>query len=228
LHRFNDPLLFQRPLTIHPMLKLIVLDCDGVMFNSKRANCMYYNHLLTHFGLAPMSESEEDYVHMSNVTDSVQHIFRHYTLPTLEEVETFRQLCEYTPFLQYMDIEADLVEFLDITSNKYHLAISTNRTNTMIPLLKSYKLEDYFGKVVTAATAKRPKPAPDGLLEILTYYNCKPEETIFVGDSVIDEEHAKSCRVPLVAFKNQSLRANYHVNSFLEILSLPPFQTSNN
>lgn len=208
------------------MLKLIVFDCDGVMFNSKKANCMYYNYLLTHFGLSPMNKSEEDFVHMSNVTDSIQHIFRHYTLPTLEEVHAFRQLCEYAPFLKYMDIEVDLVEFLEITSKNYHLAISTNRTNTMVPLLKSYKLEDYFGKVVTAATARRPKPAPDGLLEILAYYNCQPEETVFIGDSVVDEEHAKSCKVPLIAFKNQSLQAAYHVNSFLEILRLPPFQTS--
>jgi phosphoglycolate phosphatase len=208
------------------MLKLIVFDCDGVMFDSKKANCMYYNHLLAHFGLALMSESEEDYVHMNNVADSVQHIFRHYTLPTLEDVQAFRQLCEYTPFLQYMEIEADLVEFLEITSKHYHLAISTNRTNTMIPLLKSYNLEDYFGKVVTAATAKRPKPAPDGLLEILAHYNCEPEETIFIGDSVLDEEHAKSCKVPLVAFKSPNLQAAYHVNSFLELLRLPPFQTT--
>ena len=95
----------------------------------------------------------------------------------------------------------------------------------MIPLLKSYKLEAYFGKVVTAATAKRPKPAPDGLLEILEHYECEPEEAIFIGDSVIDEEHASSCRVPLIAFKNTSLNAPYHVKTFMEIFHLPPFQT---
>lgn len=208
------------------MLKLIVFDCDGVMFNSKKANCMYYNHLLTHFGLAPMSKSEEDYAHMSSVTDSLQHIFRHYSKPTLQEVHAFRQSCTYTPFLQYMEIEADLVEFLKITSECYHLAISTNRTDTMLPLLKSYKLEKYFTKVVTAATARRPKPAPDGLLEILAHYHCTPEETVFIGDSVVDEEHAGSCEVPLIAFKNPSLRAAYHVSSFMEVLRLPPFQAT--
>ncbi len=208
------------------MLKLIVFDCDGVMFNSKKANCKFYNHLLTHFGFPPMDENEENFVHMSSVTDSVQHIFRHYKKPTLEEVHAFRLSCEYAHFLQYMEMEADLVDFLEVTHKKYHLAISTNRTNTMIPLLKSYKLEDYFGKIVTAATAKRPKPAPDGLLEILDYYDCKPEETIFIGDSVIDEQHAKSCNVSLIAFKSPNLQAEYHVNSFLEILQLPPFQTT--
>jgi len=204
------------------MLKLIVFDCDGVMFDSKKANCMYYNHLLAHFGLSPMDESEENYVHMHNVADSVRHIFRHYPVPTHEEVSSFRQQTEYTPFLQYMEMEADLVEFLEITSKKYHLAISTNRTNTMIPLLRRYGLEEYFGLVVTAATASRPKPAPDGLLEILDYYNCTPEESIFIGDSVLDEQQAKSCGVPLIAFKNPTLQAVYHVNNFLEILNLPP------
>lgn len=206
------------------MLKLIVFDCDGVMFDSKKANCMYYNHLLTHFGLSPMSKSEEDFAHMSSVIDSVQHIFRHYAKPTLQEVHAFRQSCSYAPFLQYMEIEADLVDFLEITSKSFHLAISTNRTDTMMPLLKSFKLEGYFSKVVTAATAPRPKPAPDGLLEILAHYQCTHENAVFIGDSILDEQHAGSCEVPLIAFKNPSLRAAYHVNNFMEILRLPPFQ----
>ncbi len=208
------------------MLKLLVFDCDGVMFDSKKANCMYYNHLLNHFGLPPMSTSEEDYAHMSSVTDSVQRIFRHYATPTLEEVHAFRRSCSYAPFLQFMEIEADLVDFLKITSKSIHLAISTNRTDTMIPLLKSFKLEEYFGKVVTAATARRPKPAPDGLLEILDHYQCPPEKALFIGDSVLDEEQATSCKVPLIAFKNLKLQAAYHVTSFMEILRLPPFQTT--
>jgi len=142
----------------------------------------------------------------------------------LSEVHELRKSLGYAPFLAYMEIEPDLVAFLGIISKKYHLAISTNRTDTMVPLLKTYKLETYFGKVVTAATAKKPKPAPDGLLEILAHFNCDPQETIFIGDSVIDEEHANSCRVPLIAFKNKSLQAAYHVNNFMEILHLPPFQ----
>jgi phosphoglycolate phosphatase len=206
------------------MLKLIVFDCDGVMFDSKNANCMYYNHLLEHFDLPQMSSSEQDFVHMSNVSDSISHIFRHYTEPTLEEVHALRLQASYAPFLQYMEMEQDLVEFLKIISPRYHRAISTNRTNTMIPLLQSFKLEKYFEKVVTAASAKRPKPAPDGLLEILEHFNCKPEETIFIGDSIVDEQHAAACNVQLIAFKSPDLKAQFHVRSFMEILELPPFQ----
>lgn len=206
------------------MLRLIVFDCDGVMFDSKKSNTMYYNYLLAHFGLPPMSDCEEDFVHMNNVTESVRHIFRHYQQPSLKEVDAFRRQTDYGPFLQYLEIEPDLRPFLEITSPRFHLAISTNRTNTMIPLLQSYGLEKYFGMVMTAATAPRPKPAPDGLIAILDHFNCRPGEAIFIGDSCFDEQHAAACNVPLIAFKNPALRADFHVSSFTEILELPPLR----
>jgi len=209
------------------MLKLIVFDCDGVMFDSKNANRTYYNFLLAHFGIKEMSEDDVDFVHIYSVNESIEHIFRNHGEISLEKVQQLRASTGYTPFLKYMAIEPDLVDFLEAVRPKYSLAISTNRTDTMIPLLQSYGLEHYFGKVMTAANSSRPKPAPDGLLEILAYYNCGPEDTLFIGDSVIDEQHAASCNVDLIAFKNRALNSRFHVSSFMEILELPPFKKNN-
>lgn len=207
------------------MLKLIVFDCDGVMFDSRNANKQYYNSLLTHFNHPPMDEEELEYVHMHNATDSVAHIFRKYPDDDVAKIEKFRQSQGYDPFLKYMIMEKDLVEFLEVVKTRYHLAISTNRANTMLPLLETFDLDTYFGKVVTSATATRPKPAPDGLLEILGHFDCKPDETIFIGDSILDRQHSASCGVELIAFKNEALQAEYHVSSFMEILSLEPFRS---
>ncbi len=206
------------------MLKLIVFDCDGVMFDSRLANQEYYNHLLSHFKHPPMDDAELEYVHMHSSTDSVKFLFQKYPNDDFTEIEKFRMTLGYEPFLEYMKMEDDLLEFLEETKNRYHLAISTNRANTMIPLLKTFQLDGYFGKVVTSETAARPKPAPDGLLEILAYFGCLPSEAIFIGDSIIDREHTASCDVKLIAFKNEKLSAEYHVSSFMEIFSLPPFQ----
>lgn len=205
------------------MLKLIVFDCDGVMFDSRRANQEYYNHLLNHYNHPPMDEDELNYVHMHNAPDSIRHIFRNDNEHTFAEIERFRHELGYDRFLPFMKIETDLVAFLDRVKTKYKLAISTNRGTTMGPLLTLYNLEEYFGKVVTSVTASRPKPAPDGLLEIMKHFHCRAEETIFIGDSKIDEQHAASCNVPLIAFKSPTIKAAYYVNSFMEILALPPF-----
>ena len=206
------------------MLKLIVFDCDGVMFDSRQANQEYYNYLLGHFNHPPMNNDELDYVHMHNVLDSLKHIFRHYPSENIDEIDKVRQETGYSRFLPFMKMEEDLVEFLEATQKHYHLAISTNRSNTMIPLLQTFKLEKYFGKVMTAENARRPKPAPDALEEILQHYNCSATETIFIGDSIIDREHTKACNVPLIAFKNDTLPAEFHVLNFMDILLLAPFQ----
>jgi HAD superfamily hydrolase (TIGR01509 family) len=206
------------------MLKLIVFDCDGVMFDSREANIKYYNHLLHHFSLAPMDEQEEEVVHMASVTDSIEHIFRNAPDIPMERIRQYQAEIGYGPFLPYMKMEPDLIEFLDYVRPSYKLAISTNRSNTMIPLLKEHKLESYFEKVVTALTVKNPKPAPDGLLEILEHFKCDPSEAIFIGDSIFDEQQASACQVDLIAFKSLQLNTRFHVSSFMEILNLEPFR----
>lgn len=206
------------------MLKLIVFDCDGVLFDSREANRNYYNDLLIAFNRPVMDDKELEFVHCHNVFDSVAHIFRHYPETDLEAVHHHRESQSYTPYLSYMIMEPDLKQFLDMVKPGYHLAISTNRTTTMRPLLESYELSDYFELVVTSMDVDRPKPAPDGLLKILSRFDCRPEETIFIGDSEVDRQHTQNVGVDLIAFKNPRLDAKFHVECFLDILKLEPFR----
>ncbi len=212
------------PNHLKTMLKLIVFDCDGVMFDSRLANREFYNTMLERFGYPPMDEDELEYVHMHNVHKGIAYIFRNHPETSIAEVEALRKTIGYKPFLPFMKMETDLVAFLDRVKSQYHLAISTNRSDTMEPLLQTFGLRDYFEKIMTPLNATRPKPAPDALVEILDYFTCCPEEAIFIGDSILDRQHSASCGVPLIGFKNKNLSADYHVNSFMEILALPPFQ----
>ncbi len=205
------------------MIKLIVFDCDGVMFDSKDSNVRYYNDTLALFGHPPMSKEEETYSHMATVDEALTHIFRGYQQELPEIKEAIREKFDYSNYARYMRMEPDLPEFLALTSKNCKLAISTNRGSTMIPLLEKHNLKDYFLIVKTAINVTRPKPAPDGLLEILQKLECTPQETIFIGDSLLDKMQAEACGVELIAFKNKDLEAKYHVNSFMEILSLPEF-----
>ena len=205
------------------MLKLIVFDCDGVLFDSREANRIYYNDLLGAFGHPSMDDRELEYAHSHNVTDSVSHIFGKYPDTDLDEVHLYRQSHSYTPYLSHMIIEPDLKEFLEIVRHRYHLAITTNRTTTMKPLLEAHDLSSYFELVVTSMDVPRPKPAPDALHKIFTHFKCRPKETIFIGDSEVDLQHTKNAGVDLIAFKNRRLQARYHVDRFMQILELSPF-----
>ncbi len=206
------------------MKKLVIFDCDGVMFSSREANRAYYNHMRTAFGCPPLDEDELNYVHSHNVQASVAHIFRNHPEISSKEIEQYRSSLDYRPFLDYMIIEPDLIDFLRRITPDYHTAISTNRTDTMEMILDIFQLRPWFEMVVTSVNAPRPKPAPDGLHMILNHFNISAAESIYIGDSDVDREHCQAVGVDLIAFKNPDLDAKYHVQSFMEILDLPPMR----
>lgn len=205
-------------------LKLVILDCDGVMFSSKEANRHYYNDLLAAFSRPPMSQDELDYVHMHNVAASVQHIFRNYPEIKQEEIGRLCAQTEYAPYLRHMIMEPGLLGFLAEVKERGFTAISTNRTNTMDQVLDTFHLRHLFDLVMTATSAPKPKPAPDALYMILEHFRLPAEAAIYVGDSKLDEEHCKGTGIAFVAFNNPALEADYYANSFAEVRQLPPLQ----
>ncbi len=208
------------------ILKLVIFDCDGVLFDSKEANRFYYNRILDHFGHPPMDDEELGYVHSHNVMDSVDFIFRRYSPEQITEAHDYRKAVDYAPYLEHMIMEPDLLEFLDFLKPDYHTAISTNRTTTMPTVLKIFGLEGKFEKVVTALDVQKPKPHPEALVNILNHFDLSVEESVFIGDSMVDKEHAAGIGMRLIAFKSPDLPADYHVSSFMEITELPIFKSN--
>lgn len=204
------------------MLKLVVLDCDGVIFDSREANRAYYGHLREAFSRPPLSEEELVYVHTHSAPESVPFIFR--TWPgDIERIEAYRRGLDYTPFLRRMVLEPDLLEFLGEVRRTLKIAISTNRTSTMNMVLDTFHLRPWFDLVVTALDVTHPKPHPEALVKILDHFGFTAAEGIFIGDSRIDLEHAAAVGMPMIAFRNRALAADYHVTCFREVRALPPF-----
>jgi phosphoglycolate phosphatase len=203
-------------------LKLFIFDCDGVMFDSRDANRKYYNSLLQKFGHPPMDLQEEEYVHSHNVLDSVARIFRNYP-HEIEAVHEYRKSVDYTPFLQYMVIEPDLKEFLEMVRPEFYTAISTNRSTTMESVMQMHGLVPYFDLVVTSLDVAQPKPHAEALLKILAHFHVTADEAVYIGDSMVDREHTAGVHMRLISYKNQDLPAEFHVNCFLDIPNLPLF-----
>jgi HAD superfamily hydrolase (TIGR01548 family) len=62
--------------------------------------------------------------------------------------------------------------------------------------LDRWRTRDLFHKIVSVENVKRPKPAPDGLLQILDGRDSR--SALYVGDNVDDALAAQAARVPFV------------------------------
>jgi phosphoglycolate phosphatase len=200
---------------LFPPVQVIIFDCDGVLFDSRKANQSFYNYLLHHFGRSEMTEEELNYVHMHTVNESVDYLFEKDS--DRRQVHQLRQTLDYTPFIQSMEIEPGLIPFLEYIRSWAKTAISTNRTNTIGPVLKVFGLTGYFDMVVSALDVCRPKPDPESVYKIMDRFKIKPECCLFIGDSEVDAQTAANAGVPLVAYKNTNLSATLHVQDYEEL-----------
>ena len=199
-------------------LKVIAFDCDGVMFDSSAANQAYYNHILEHFELPVMTASQNAFVHMHTVHESLNHLFGHVGLN--EAAEAFRRQIKPLHFIRLMTIEPYLVAFLERIRGRYHAAVATNRVDTMDQVLREHDLEGRFDLVVTAADVPLAKPHPDMLLAIRDHFNIDVRQMIYIGDSSIDQIAAQQAGIPFVAFANAQLEAEIHVDNLARLAEL--------
>ncbi|MFC1821702.1 HAD family hydrolase [Thermodesulfobacteriota bacterium] len=193
----------------------VIFDCDGVMFDSRQANIHFYNHLLTHFGLGPMLPAEVDYVHMHTALESIRYIFRDTS--HLEAAMAYWPEVDYAPFMREMVMEPGLRELLLLLKPQFGLAVATNRSNTIKPVLALNGIDQFFDIVVSSLDVKNPKPDPESLFKILDFFNIGPLQTFYVGDSLVDYETAKGAGVPFIAYKNKRLDAVFHADHMMEI-----------
>jgi phosphoglycolate phosphatase len=193
----------------------VIFDCDGVMFDSRQSNINFYNHLLSHFGLPPMTHVDIEYVHMHTAHESVNHIFKksHHR----EEAQEYRLQLDYTPFIKDMVMEPGLKELLEFLKPYYGLAVATNRSTTIGKVLDLNELSHYFDIVISSLDVKNPKPHPEPVYKILDFFSAEPRGCFYVGDSEVDFEVCKATGVPLIAYKNRALEAEIHVESLGEL-----------
>ncbi|MEW5725669.1 MAG: HAD family hydrolase [Thermodesulfobacteriota bacterium] len=198
--------------------RLVIFDCDGVLFESRAANEAFYNHIRAHFGLPPLNLKELDYVHMATAQDAVDFIIPDTSLRPL--AQAYRLTVNYQPYNRFMVMEPSLLDLLEFLRPRRKTAVCTNRSTTIGPLLRDFGLAGYFDLVVSCLDVARPKPAPDPVLLILDRLKTAPEDALYIGDSTSDAQAAEAAGVPLVAYRNPDLDARYHIHDLAEVKTI--------
>lgn len=98
------------------------------------------------------------------------------------------------------DDTREVLEYLKIQD--YVLGIVTTKMRKYTePLLQQTKIQDYFKLVIGSEDVAKHKPLPDPLLKAVDVLNTQIEETVYVGDALIDMQSARSAKMDFVAVK---------------------------
>ena len=176
----------------------IILDCDGVLFDSAAANVAFYNAILESLGEAPLTAEQEGAAHALSSPQVLEVLFGHDPCRYAAALRIAAAI-DYRPFLQLMAPVDGLHEVLGDLRATYRLAMATNRGRTIPDLLRAFELEETFDVVVGILDVARPKPHPDMLIECARRLGPAGRSAVYVGDSPTDGVAAQAAGMPFVA-----------------------------
>jgi HAD superfamily hydrolase (TIGR01509 family) len=179
----------------------IIYDCDGVLFDSRRANLAFYSQVLEHFGEPPLSDEHSASADLCHTHASIE-VFRILLGEArVAEAQVYAETIDTGKLLALMTPEKGLPQVLELLAKKLLLALATNRGHSVRSILDHFQMRHFFKTVVTSQDVQRPKPSPDMLLLAVEGLGLRPEQVLFVGDSELDRQAARHAGVRFVAYK---------------------------
>lgn len=198
------------------MLKGVIFDCDGVLFESRMANLAYYNTVLEHFGEPVVDVNHQEKAHLCHTAATPRVLEVLLGPDRASEGIAFAAGLDYRAFIPHMTPEPGIMECLKALSTRFRLAVATNRGGSMDSILKHFEFNNNFDVVVTTRDVKRPKPFPDMLHLAMRHLDLPAKDLVFVGDSELDKQ-AAAAGVHFIAYKGL-VEGDTTVNSHGELL----------
>jgi phosphoglycolate phosphatase len=183
------------------MYKLVILDFDGTLFNTKEAIHYCLRQSLIHFNYTHVSDEELKQTLNKGIT--LEETYKTLISPDLTAAEIARMVTYYREIyngsagicktLPYPMVQETLQELHDngcemvVISNKGELAINNS--------LNHFKVANFIKLVVGNSVASGMKPKPDPMVfhEIVTkQFPVQPEDVLVVGDTPADIHFARN------------------------------------
>lgn len=190
-------------MTVRIPPRLLILDCDGVLVRSEKANLAYYNRLFSLFALPEVRLDDRERMGLLHTLSTPQVIDRFFPDKMREEGKIAASGLEFSQFSGLLEEEEGWSGVLQgLKERGCAICVATNRGRSAADVLCAVGLAPWIERLFTICDVARPKPAPDLLLLALASFAARPEEALYVGDSGLDQAAARDAGVPFVGFRH--------------------------
>jgi phosphoglycolate phosphatase len=173
------------------MFNTIIFDLDMTLLDSLEGTYIGANLFADHFGLPRVTKARI----LSDVSLPTKEFWTHLWGEFHDEWEDYLHQAVIPEIQKHTKLFPDGEDILNSAINKgYHLAVASNRVNPWHDLA-TLNLGKYFDTVVGSSDVPRPKPYPDMLLTILQQLEIEAQTAIYVGDTTVDMNCARSADI---------------------------------
>jgi phosphoglycolate phosphatase len=213
-------------------MKLLIFDLDGTLIDSLADLAGATNHVRARWSLPPLSMQEVRTLVGQGARRLVER-----ALPGLPEAEVEEGLALFLRYnndhiadrtVVYPGVEETLRALAD---GGFILTIASNKTEVLCRrVLAALCIEGFFAAVLGADSVKERKPSPEPILKLMADFSASPSETAMIGDSINDIAAGTAAGTLQVGCSYgygdppELAGSDYVIDSFSEILDLPPFR----
>lgn len=176
--------------------KAAIFDLDGTLVDSLADLADATNYALEIFGQP--SRNLQAFRQMVGdgtrtlISRALEPDKQHLAENVLEKMrEKYAQICldKTRPYNGLPQVAAELAK------RGIKLAVLTNKDQKMAQKIVRHFFNGYFQIIKGTTASAAVKPEPFEALQVLEKFNAKPQETVFIGDSDIDMQTAKGCKM---------------------------------
>ena len=182
-------------------LKLIMLDFDGTLVDTRRANALAYIKTLSVVG---MMLSEEEYLEKYSGVRCTEFM-RMVGIESEDEIRRLRlrKVELYPEFFNSVVLNKELWSWCCMMRRmgvKVWI-VSTGHIDNIRNVMRYLSIDDGVDGIICGDDVTNPKPAPDCFLEAMRREGVMPEESIIFEDSAVGIEAAHCSKAPYVVIK---------------------------
>lgn len=177
-------------------IKLILLDFDGTLVDTRRANTLAYVQTLREAGI---DITEQEYVE-KYFGVRCPEFMRSLGIDDSEQAERLRRrkielYPQYFPTVKLNEPLWDLCQSMRRTGVKVWI-VSTGHIDNITNVMRYLRLENGVDGILSGDDITDPKPAPDCFLRAMQIVGAAPEQTLIFEDSAVGLEAARRSGAP--------------------------------
>ena len=176
----------------------IIFDLDGTLIDSYQAIYQGFHHAYTQMGLPPLPYEEVRKVVGQGLNHTFRELLGEERVP--RAIALFRQKYEEI-FRAHTRLLPEVREVLESLHGRgIRLAVATNKFGRFSrAIFEHFGMEGLFAVVLGDGDVSQTKPKPEMLFRAMEKMGTEKDQSLFVGDSVIDIQTARNAGVRVLA-----------------------------